>query len=264
MANNKQRYVNTRFWNDTYVSVLDPIEKLLFIYLLTNEHTNISGVYELPFKIMAVETGIDESMFKKIMPRLKDRIRYVDGYIVIKNFLKHQETKSNLTLIGIKNCLKDLDENFLKDIVNKGYYLITDEIMEGVCKGYARVSNYSNSNSNLDSNSIGDKSQENPIKTKKPVYTKNGAEVLKAFEDIDAKNKTYYANKTQRSACDFLIETYGFSQVISLIPKLKETNKKSVYQITTPWEMKEKITKVFNDVSRLSDTTKSKNTKYYG
>ena len=48
MANNKQRYVNTRFWNDTYVSSLDPIEKLLFIYLLTNEHTNISGVYEPP------------------------------------------------------------------------------------------------------------------------------------------------------------------------------------------------------------------------
>jgi len=260
MANNKQRYVNTRFWNDTYVSSLDPIEKLLFIYLLTNEHTNISGVYELPFKIMAVETGIDESMFKKIMPRLKDRIRYVDGYIIIKNFLKHQETKSNLTLIGIKNCLKDLDENFLKDIVNKGYYLITDEIMEGVCKGYARVSNYSNSNSNLDSNSIGDKSQEIP----KKKHTQDGADILKAFESIDAKNKTYYANKTQRAACDFLIETYGKDQVIALIPKLIETNKKSVYQITTPWEMKEKITKVFNDVSRLNENIKSKKTKYYG
>ena len=116
MANNKQRYINTRFWNDTYVSVLDPIEKLLFIYLLTNEHTNISGVYELPFKIMAVETGIDESMFKKILPRLKERIRYIDGMVIIKNHIKHQETGSPNVKTGIFNCLKELDQEFLKNI----------------------------------------------------------------------------------------------------------------------------------------------------
>lgn len=89
-------------------------------------------------------------------------------------------------------------------------------------------------------------------------------EIIKAFEEIDAKNKTYYSNKTQRDACQFLIDTYGFEKVIELIPRLKETNRKSVYQITTPWEMKEKITKVFNDISRIGETIKSKNTKHYG
>jgi len=111
MANNKQRYINTRFWNDSYVSELDPIEKLLFVYFLTNEHTNISGIYELPLKIMAVETGIDESMFKKIIPRIKDKVRYINGYVIIKNFVKYQKTESELTLKGIDNCLKDLDPN---------------------------------------------------------------------------------------------------------------------------------------------------------
>lgn len=107
---------------------------------------------------------------------------------------------------------------------------------------------------------IGDKSQVTPFKK----YSKDGADILKEFESIDAKNKTYYANKTQREACEFLIETYGKDVVISLIPKLQETNKKSVYQITTPWDMKEKITKVFNDITRLDQNIKSKKTKYYG
>ena len=258
MANNKQRYVNTRFWNDTYVSVLDPIEKLLFIYLLTNEHTNISGVYELPFKIMAVETGIDSSMFKKILPRLKDRIRYIEGIVIVKNHIKHQETGSPNVRTGILNCLKDLDLNFVKNIVNKGYYALPKYYCDTLYIPYIEGRNYLDSNSNLDSNSIGDKSQD---KTSKNKYTKEGAEILKAFEEIDVKNKTYYANKTQREACEFLIKEYGLDQVLALIPKLSESNKKSVYQITTPWEMKEKITKVFNDIKRQSSSKKQNN--YY-
>ena len=58
----KERIVNTRFWSDTYISNLDPIEKLLFLYLITNQYTEISGLYELPLKYMAVDTGIDKDI----------------------------------------------------------------------------------------------------------------------------------------------------------------------------------------------------------
>lgn len=89
------------------------------------------------------------------------------------------------------------------------------------------------------------------------------SKVIETFaNEIDAKNKNYYGNTTQRKACDFLINTYGFEQVLALIPKLKETNKKSVYQITSPFEMQEKITKVFNDITRQGES--SNKLKYYG
>ena len=87
----KTRMVNTRFWNDGFVSQLDPIEKLLFIYFITNEHTNISGIYELPLKIAAIETGIDSSMFQKIMPRLQEKIIYIENWVCVINFPKHQD-----------------------------------------------------------------------------------------------------------------------------------------------------------------------------
>ena len=40
----KFRYVNTRFWDDSYVAELSPLEKLAFLYLLTNSLTTIAGV----------------------------------------------------------------------------------------------------------------------------------------------------------------------------------------------------------------------------
>lgn len=82
--------------------------------------------------------------------------------------------------------------------------------------------------------------------------------IIKAFEEIDLKNKRFYGNKTQREACAFLIDNYGLSEVLVLIPKLKETNKTSFYQITTPLEMVDKITKVFNDITRKKSDVKSK------
>ena len=33
----KKRYVNTVFWDDAYITNLDPSEKLIFIYLLTRK-----------------------------------------------------------------------------------------------------------------------------------------------------------------------------------------------------------------------------------
>jgi hypothetical protein len=148
MANNKQRYINTRIWNDNYVSELDPIEKLLFLYFLTNEHTNISGIYELPLKVIGVETGIDKEMLIKILPRLESKIKYIDGKVVIKNHIKYQELSSPNIVKGIKSCLNDLDQKWLKSITDKGYYINihTPPIP------LTNPSDYSNSNSNSNSN----------------------------------------------------------------------------------------------------------------
>jgi hypothetical protein len=65
--------------------------------LLTNEHTEICGAYELPEKVMARETGLDVDMLTKIIKRFNGKIVYQDGWVVIKNFSKHQCTNPNMT-----------------------------------------------------------------------------------------------------------------------------------------------------------------------
>lgn len=67
----KMRSINTKFWDDNWAIDLDPIEKLLFLYLLTNSHTTLAGIYELHLRKMAFETGIDKEMLEKILKRFE-------------------------------------------------------------------------------------------------------------------------------------------------------------------------------------------------
>ena len=94
----KKRYVNTTFWRDEYVASLDPSEKLLFIYLLTCPDTTIAGIYQLPIKIIAVDTGLDKDMVCKILERFKNdgKVLYRDGWVAIKNFIKHQSVNPSV------------------------------------------------------------------------------------------------------------------------------------------------------------------------
>jgi hypothetical protein len=132
----KQRYINTKFWSDNWVSNLDPIEKLLFIYLLTNERTNIAGIYELPIKYMAVETGIEKEMIEKILKRFgnDNKVKYLNGWIYIYNFQKHQDLSNEKIRRGIEVIINDIPEQIRVSI------------------GYPYPSNNSNSNSNSNIN----------------------------------------------------------------------------------------------------------------
>lgn len=149
-----KRWFNTRFWNDSFVADLDPTEKLLFIYFLTNEHCNIAGIYEVPVKIIALETGFEVSMVKKILKDLKDKVRYLEGRVVVKNWLKHQSFESADTKTGILNVLKHLDKAFLKKIVEKNLFFIPDEIREGASWMPTGSHTYSDTDSDTDSDSV--------------------------------------------------------------------------------------------------------------
>ncbi len=226
----KMRVVNTRFWIDDYISHLDPVEKLLFLYFLTNPMTDICGVYEIPLKVVAVETGIEESMVKKILGRFEseNKIFYEKGWVAIVNFKKHQSLNPKV-LAGIENGLSKAPK----------------EILDRLSIGYDRLSHLnSNINSNLNSNPNGaviptaSKRNFNPL----------GGELLKAFEVVDPKNKTYYSNKTQRSACDFLISEYSLESCLKVIAQLPKVNTQKLYlaQITSPYELKENWAKLMN------------------
>jgi hypothetical protein len=101
----KLRSVNTHFWMDNYIVDLDPIEKLLFLYLLTNDQTNMLGVYEINIRRIAFDTGIDKDMVAKIFERFSrdDRASYIDGYVILHKFLKHQKLNENMKKSAIND-----------------------------------------------------------------------------------------------------------------------------------------------------------------
>lgn len=137
----KQRYINTKLWNDNWIRTLNPLDRYLFIYLLTNEHTNIAGIYELPVGSMAYESGLDERDLQNAMlKRLEPKVYYIDGWVIICNFPKHQDyEKSPKIRAGIETCLKDIPDRVLKGI-------------DTLSIPYTYPLNYYNTNSNTNTN----------------------------------------------------------------------------------------------------------------
>jgi len=115
----KNRYVNTKFWSDTYISNLDPLEKLLFLYFITNQYTNICGFYEIPLRQIALDTGIDkENLEKVLLPRLAKakKIYYLDGWICVRNCLKHQNLNNSKIMAGIKQEIAQIPQEILEKL----------------------------------------------------------------------------------------------------------------------------------------------------
>ena len=94
-------------------------------------------------------------------------------------------------------------------------------------------------------------------------FLPEGAEILKSFEEVDPKNKTYYNNKTQRSACDFLIQEYSLDKVLSVIKILPKTNKLNYFpNICTPYDLKEKWVKLSDAFIKKKSEIINKKDKY--
>jgi len=152
----KQRYVDTKFWDDNYIVERDPIEKLLYLYILTNTLTNILGIYEISIRRIAFDTGIDKDMVIKILERFEkdNKIKYSNGFIVIKNFVKHQANNPKINK-GIELLLKETPVGLIEwiDIDFDRLDITRDSLYIGLDKT-SKDSNYSNPNLNTNLNTI--------------------------------------------------------------------------------------------------------------
>lgn len=107
----KLRSINTVIWSDPWFEDLDSEEKLLFIYLITNEKTNMLGVYETSIKKMSFETGIKKDKIESTLKKFErhHKIKYHNNMVVLLNFLKHQHYNTNMLKNAI-DCYNSLPE----------------------------------------------------------------------------------------------------------------------------------------------------------
>jgi len=113
----------------------------------------------------------------------------------------------------------------------------------------------------IEENSIVEKRiEENNTAEKVAKAPDEVALVIKAFEEIDPKNKTYYGHTGQRSACKFLLKEYGLEEILEAVEALKgvyaQENLPAYFpSITSPYDLKEKWLKVTQYVSREKSKT---------
>ena len=92
------RKIETSIWTNPDQQKLSPECRYLFIYFFTNPHTHVSGIFYLPRKIMALETGLSEAKIKHLMDIVS--IQYPEqkplffdektSVLWVKNMFKHQ------------------------------------------------------------------------------------------------------------------------------------------------------------------------------
>ena len=116
MANFRQIHVS--IWKDPWFLDLEPDEKLLFIYLFSNESTSLAGIYEIAFKVICFETNLSGEFVSKTLEKFEkaDKVYYRDGIVWVKNLRKYNSSKSDKVLIRVQNDINEIPDCELKQM----------------------------------------------------------------------------------------------------------------------------------------------------
>ena len=122
MATGTYRQVYINFWHDPFILDLTMKEKCLYIYLITNEYTNICGIYELPLKVVSIQLSMSEDEILMHLNKFEDceKIKYSPktGEVCIRNFLKYNANESPKTQKGIIRYLEYVKDKSLIKYLN--------------------------------------------------------------------------------------------------------------------------------------------------
>lgn len=118
------RTIDAAFWTDPKVRQLTPQAKLIFLYLVTNPHGHLSGIYYLPAEVVAKETGYHvDTLSGWYLELISKEIIMVDAendVFWVKNMLRHQG-KGKKVLASAINQLKNLHNSPLVDNFREYY-----------------------------------------------------------------------------------------------------------------------------------------------
>jgi len=227
-----------KFYGQDYLSdpkmlSLDACERSCWITLLSYSSINDNGmITHLDEYQLMIQAGVDPmadewDMTKGILEKLVklEMITDDNGMITVKNWQKRQET--NLTSYERVKKYREKKRNDNEKITLE---------------------------ENRREENRRDKKSSATARVKKTTYNPLGGDILKAFEEVDPKNKTYYGHITQRKACDYLLEEYGLEEVLKRITIIPKTNKQSFFpRINSPHDLKEKWVKLNDAVANFRE-----------
>lgn len=238
----KNRYIDTSFWDDEWITELDPSEKLLYIYLLTNPLTNISGIYKLTRRRICFDTGFNETTVNYIFQKFESakKVFRCGEYVILKSWCKHQTwEKSGNVRQGIMNCLEEVPTDVLVYACQNGFKFDLTPILKQ--RGYdmytlsrgmqeaSMTSNYLNSNlnlnNNLNSHTHTKLEQENSEKQTETQILENQEDLCTPESACDSESS---------SLPDSVFETQGFSE--HLATQCSEQQQKYARAVYDIWE----------------------------
>ena len=131
------RSVQMSFWTDPKISdTFSTDEKLLYLYLLTNPHTNLCGCYEVSMKQIAFEAGFTAQQTVKLMSSLMEKrvINYDENTreVLLINWSKYNWTESEKFRKPLKAEIRKVrTEKFRTYLEHLAYGTNTDSDSDG-------------------------------------------------------------------------------------------------------------------------------------
>lgn len=92
------RIVKTGIYDDEFIFDLPASAKFLYLFLITNKNTEISGYYSMTLNEMEFYTKIKKDDLKKLLAMLEPKIYYTDNWVIIAKYDKHQNFANNSTV----------------------------------------------------------------------------------------------------------------------------------------------------------------------
>lgn len=216
----KTRVLHTRFWKDEYISNLSQIEKLLFIYLLSNDQINMCGIYELPDKYIKADLDLDQDQLNNIKNKLMDdgKIIFSGSWIKIVNHNKYNSYGKGMQEKALDKELSQVPPYILDTSINTSIH-----------------TRHNTENRN----------KKSEIRNKKTEIQEEKVDInslIEKFEPINPSYKTLYANITQRKALERMVKEHGFEKVEKMIMSLPQiVTRPYAPKITTPLTLETKL-----------------------
>jgi len=118
----KTRIVHTKVWKDQWFVKLSKGAKFLWLYLLTNDKINISGVFELSDREILFDTSIDSSILSSIQEELKPKAVFKDGWVKVCNVEKYNKYLNSP--LNVTSCLKEV--SYIPEVLKKDFNILLD------------------------------------------------------------------------------------------------------------------------------------------
>lgn len=92
------RQLHTTFWKDDFIGECSQIEKLFYLYLISNDKTTQSGAYEFSYRYAQFELGISKEEVERLINFFvsKGKIRFNAQHneVLLVNWLKYNSARS--------------------------------------------------------------------------------------------------------------------------------------------------------------------------
>lgn len=154
------RRIQTTFWTDD--KVLDdftPEDKYFYLYLFTNQNTNLCGCYGISMKQMSNETGYSKDTIDRLLDRFTNVHKVIDYSSDTKEILILKWYKYNWS--DSPSCKKSVGEQ-INDVKNKDFKEYLNQLYEQkydcdntvgtqcIDSGYTLANANANTNANAD------------------------------------------------------------------------------------------------------------------